>query len=281
MAAATQPDPLGRGAFDRDTAVCDLGDGRFSGHVEPHWWVLRGANGGYLAAILLNALTATAGDSQRRVRSLTVHFAAAAREGPCEIACRVERSGRSLTSVSARMTQDGRAVALALAAFAAPFAEAVAYDHSEAPELPPAQEVEAFPRLPGVPVFTERFEYRPALGGHPFEPAERALNGGWMRLREPRRLDAPLLAALGDAWFPVVFGPAGAPVAAPTIDYTVHFRHAPSAADAEHGYVRCRFESRLAQEGFWEEDGLLWGASGRLLAHTRQLALALPWTPPA
>jgi hypothetical protein len=36
------------------------------------------------------------------------------------------------------------------------------------------------------------------------------------------------------------------------------------------------FRSRLAHDGFFEEDGELWSRDGALLAHSRQLALLIP-----
>src|SRR5215218_3355731 len=103
--------------FDRETAVRSLGDGRYEGGLDRAWWVHRGPNGGYLAAIVLRALTETVGDADRSPRSLTVHYVAPPAEGGVEIATTIERAGRSLTSCSARLTQDGKLIGLALAAF--------------------------------------------------------------------------------------------------------------------------------------------------------------------
>ena len=48
--------------FDAETAVTPLGDGRYSAGLDRSWWVQRGPNGGYLAAIVLRALTETVAD---------------------------------------------------------------------------------------------------------------------------------------------------------------------------------------------------------------------------
>ena len=55
----------------------------------------RGPNGGYLAAVILRALTATVDDEHRTPRSLTVHYLNPAGDGDVEIETRQERVGRS------------------------------------------------------------------------------------------------------------------------------------------------------------------------------------------
>jgi acyl-CoA thioesterase len=58
----------------------------------------------------------------------------------------------------------------------------------------------------------------------------------------------------------------------------VHFRdHAALDQQDPSDYVLSVFRSRLATEGFFEEDGELWSRDGRLLAHSRQLAIATPY----
>ena len=48
-----------RHAFDRDTAVEQVGDGAFTARVAPRMGVPRGPNGGYIAAIVLRAMEAS------------------------------------------------------------------------------------------------------------------------------------------------------------------------------------------------------------------------------
>ena len=104
-----------------------------------------------------------------------------------------------------------------------------------------------------------------------------ALAGGWIRLAEPRPLDAAVVAALTDAWPPALFSYAEVGAiegGVPTIDLTVHFRASlpPPGASPEE-WVLVVFRSRMAREGFVEEDGELWSRDGVLLAQSRQLAV--------
>ena len=128
-----------------------------------------------------------------------------------------------------------------------------------------------------VPPFAQNFDMRWAIGPEPFRAADRALAGGWLRFADPEALDAAAATAFMDAWIPSVFARTDGPVGAPTIDYTVHFRAAlPRAGADPDAFQLVRFSSTTAAEGFWEEDGLMWGPDGTLLAQSRQLALVLP-----
>ena len=250
--------------FDRDTAVRD---GR--GHVSSDWFVVRGPNGGYIAAMFVRALGALVPPG-RRPRSLTIHYTAAPAEGPVAFEVQVERDGRSFTFLSARMTQEGKLMATALAAYAH-HREGVEWHEQEMPGVPPAASIEPFPAGPPLPPFAAHWEMRSVFPALPFTGSDRAEVGGWIRLREERPLDHALVAALTDAWFPAAFPRLHGPEALPTIDLTIHFRAQPRVAPGES--VLTVFRSRHAGGGFVEEDGTLWAPDGTLLAQSRQLAL--------
>jgi acyl-CoA thioesterase len=260
--------------FDADTAVEALGDGRFAAAMSERWWVGRGPNGGYVAAVILRAIQAMAA-AERAPRSLTVHFLKAPRAGAVEVAVEVEREGSRVTFLSARLKQDGETCATALAVLSenwtdGGFAEVEMPEAGEPGELSPID-----PTVEGRPNMLHNYRLRPALGEEAFSGGP-ARNGAWIRTREPRLLDAPLAATLLDTWFPAPFVRLDHPVPAPTIDYTVHFRSPlpPLGAGPEDAYL-IAFRSKIARHGFFEEDGELWSADGTLLAQSRQLALLI------
>jgi acyl-CoA thioesterase len=256
--------------FQRDTAARPLGEGRYAVRIDRGWWIVRGPNGGYVAAILLRALTAAVGDPNRPPRSLTVHFTSPPGEGPAEVRTVLERVGRGMTTATARLEQEGKLRALAVAAFGAG-RDGPSFSELVPPEvLPPERAAPLPPPSNAVPI-RERLESRLAFG------AGDVFGGGWIRLREdPGAVDAALLAAYTDAWPPSAaarFEPGTLTVGVPTVDLTVHFRAEWPANLDPRDFALVAFRSRLAHDGYLEEDGEVWTRSGLLLAQSRQLAV--------
>lgn len=263
--------------FDEGTAVSRLAEDTFAATLSKDWWVFLGPNGGYLASVLLRALTDRVADPDRMARSLTVHYLRPPAEGSATIRTRLARAGRSLTTLTAVMEQNGAEVALATAAFSLA-RPSMTFQDLAMPDVPPAEETAPSSWPPDLlPPISHRFDYRPVTKEAVFTGEERAEVGAWLRLREPRPLDPVLLATVADALAPAIFPKATAPVAATTIDLTVHFR-GPVAEEPEAGWCLGTFRSGVAVDGFVEEDGEVWSPSGRLLAHSRQLALVRPLT---
>jgi acyl-CoA thioesterase len=184
--------------FDLDTDVEDLGNGRFGAEMSERWWVERGPNGGYVAAVILRAIQAAARGG-RAPRSLTVQFPRAPVAGPVEITVKTEREGRTVTFLSARMEQGGELQATALAVLADDL-DASGFAELKMPSAePPAELYSPDPeRVPGMPTMFQNYSVRPALGDEAFSGGA-PYSGLWIRAREPRLLDAPLAAAILDA----------------------------------------------------------------------------------
>jgi acyl-CoA thioesterase len=265
--------------FDRETAVATVGEGRYEARLDTSWWVHRGPNGGYLAAVVLRALAETVADPARAPRSLTLHYASPPVEGILDLATRVERVGRSLTLCSARFEQDGRLVGLALGAFARPRPGPTFCDLTM-PVVPPPTHVEPPPPIADAPPIARRWETRWVLGTPTIRggtPADQAVAGTWLRLPERHVVDAPVAAAITDAAIPAIFSRLDAPIIVPTVDLTIHFRSAlPLPGASPDDFVLAVFRTGTVAEGFLEEDGEVWTADGTLIAQSRQLAAVLP-----
>ncbi|HWI72407.1 MAG TPA: thioesterase family protein, partial [Baekduia sp.] len=204
-------------AFERDTAVAPAGDGVWQATISDQWAVPRGPNGGYIAAIVLRALQDAVGDADRAPRSLTLHYLRPPVPGqPATVEVTVERAGRSLTTLSARLVQDERPMVIALAAFATTFPTAADYATPPPGVGPPPDALDVFPYAPDLPPIALQTATAPRFGSGPFNGGDEAVVGGWLRLAEPRIADAAAVAFYADAWLPSPFARLTAPAPAPT-----------------------------------------------------------------
>ena len=281
--------------FDRDTAVWyehgaqDAGmessqiggQSVFAAEVAPDWRAGRGPHGGYLAAMLLRALIASVADDARAPRSLTIHYARAPEPGPVRIATTVEREGRSLSTLSARMSQGDHLIGLALAAFSVPWGGPEISDVQIPAVDPPDPSREGVKLIErGGPEFARHIVLQPRMEGVPFAGSEQRMEiRGWLGLAEPRPIDALSLAFFSDALIPAPYMRLGEPAAVPTVDLTVHFRaHMPRAPKTDPGELCLAMtQTELLHDGFFVEDGMIWAVDGTLLAQSRQLAIVIPF----
>jgi acyl-CoA thioesterase len=120
-------------AFERATAVEPLGAGAWCASCDGAWTTYLGVSGGFIAALVLRAMIAELDDPARTARSLTCRYLRPPEIGEANIDVAVERSGRTLSTLSGRVTQEGRLCAIALAAFAVDVAGAVDYTRAPRP----------------------------------------------------------------------------------------------------------------------------------------------------
>ena len=205
--------------------------------MSERWWVGKGPNGGYVAAVILRAIQAAAA-AERAPRSLTVHFPRAPAAGPVEMAVDGRARGRPRRPSSRRgMEQEGKVQATALAVLSENWSDERLLRAADARRRRAGRAAHDRPRaIAGQPPnMLQNYRVRPALGEPAFSGGA-PRNGAWIRTREPHLLDAPLAAALLDTWFPAPFVRLERPAPAPTIDYTVHFRSPlPPAAASRRG----------------------------------------------
>jgi acyl-CoA thioesterase len=259
--------------FDADTGLRPAGDGAWEGAIAEGWGTPRGPLGGYVMAIVLRGLEYAVADPGRAVRSLTVSFLRPPQPGPVTLRAAVERAGRSLSTASGRLEQDGKPLALALASFSTAW-EGPLFDEAPMPEVdapewrrPPSHELPE-----GAPPFIGRLSMQQRFGAGPFSGAERSEAGGWLGLIEERPVDSLTVAVLADAWFPSPWARMRKLAPAPTIEMSVYFR---APLPIEDSLLLARFRSRLVREGFFDEDGELWTPDGTLVAQSRQLGLLI------
>ncbi|PTL77108.1 acyl-CoA thioesterase II [Vitiosangium sp. GDMCC 1.1324] len=262
--------------FVTATTWSPLGEGRYLSHIRPEWFQGRGAFGGMLGGSLLRSMMRELNEPARAPRSLTVHFCAPVTEGEATLSVRLERAGRQVTHLSARVEQAGQVACLASATFALSRDTPLVYTDAKPPRAPPPSDVRPM-SSEMLPTFAAHFDYRWCVGAVPFSGAKEARLGGWIRPRVPTPLDAPLVVGLLDSYPPAALTRVEGFCNGATVDYTAHF-YAPlplASASPEAFYLRTGL-SRHAAEGYADDLAELWSEDGQLIAQLRQVAAVFP-----
>ncbi len=257
-------------------------DGRYTITLSPAWEIM-GPNGGYLAAIALQAAGLEA--KIRRPASITCHFLAVARFEPVEIEVRALQQGRRAESFHVTMTQDGRAILQAMVRTASE-GPGLEHYHEKMPDVPPPSGLksfrEHFPNEPddmrwwdnvdGRLIYPERI-----FNTEPIEPWLRE----WYRF-QPRATfpddpfeDGCRYVVLLDtfAWM------AAAKIqvepreySGVNLDVSVWFQQPAPEAD----WLLCDYRSEIGNGGLVWSTGRIWSEDGRLLATGSAQLLDIP-----
>ena len=264
-------------AFDADTAVIPAGGGHWLGRVTDRWDIGLVPNGGYVLCVALAAVRASV--RQPHPLTVTAHYLGPCRHGDVDIIVDVLKEGRSLSTTSARLVQDGQTRLAVLATHGD-------LDAQHGPTLVTARPPELVPPdacgdpkdrpvglgFPAHPSIADRIEFRPspATVDRLQQRGGGARLEGWIRLTDGRPLDVHCLPLLVDATPPAVFG-AMETGWVPTLELTVHVRGRPASP-----WLQAATGTRALIDGLLEEECELWDEAGHLVAMSRQLARLLP-----
>jgi acyl-CoA thioesterase len=264
--------------FDRDLVLHETDrEHTFSGTFHDRWYIDRALHGGHVISAMVRGIEQAVADPQRALRSITIHYVAPAKPGAYEIVNTIDRTGRSLSNVRAQIMQDGKVIASAMAALGTEW-PSIEWNSASMPDVPPASECPDM--LSGTGGFTNlhrNFTYRRAFGGGIFSGKRLTKSGGWIRLVEPRPLDAALICGLTDTWIPLPFTMFDKPVLFPTIDLTVQLLRS-FPIEGNDGTEPCFVwhRSDTSQHGYLIQDTEVWSHDHQLLARARQHALLIP-----
>jgi acyl-CoA thioesterase len=251
--------------------------GVYASRFDASWYQGRGAFGGLVAAVCVDAMEREVGDPARALRTLSLQCCAPVQAGEALVRVETLRTGSRVKFVSSKIEQAGALVAFATASFAAARTQGVSYERRRPPASPPPASLAALPQgVAGAPTFLDHFEVRFGVGPLPFSGAAAPDYGAWVRLRRPATLDAAQVAMLLDSLPPAFWTTQTAPRPASTVDLTVSILSPlpdPDLTPAD--LLLVNVESRWAGEGYAEETRELWTEQGRCVAIYRQLLAIL------
>jgi hypothetical protein len=266
---------LGNASFDRDVSVRRFRDGEWSALVTGNWDVGGNPNGGYLMAIVLNAMTKHCG--LQDPLSVTAHFLASPEKGPALVKTEIVRRGRLATTMEGSLKQADRTCVRVIAALGdLDNLDGPSFTDFELPEMPHPDLCTPMLGMPGpnggAPSEISRQldrRFSPAIGWPQGQLGHQARLDGWVRFANGRDPDVTSLPLLADGFPPAVLDLIRAKWV-PTVEMTLHVRSRP-----EPGWLRCSFRTRSLVNGTLEEDGAIFDETNKLVALTRQLAFVI------
>ncbi len=253
--------------LDADLALEPAGGHRWTAHVSPAWDIGDNPNGGYVQAITLAALGREL-PHPHPLTATTHYLRPLASDAPAELVVETIRRGNSVSTGMVALIQDDRERVRTLATFTDLDEQSGRTLHrGYPPEWPGPDACLGRPSSEPAPYrFVEQFDIRlvPDLAA-----SSSTEIGGWIRFADGRGPDLLSMPLFADGFPPTVLA-LGVLGWVPTIELTVHFRARP-----EPGWLQASFATEVVRDGVFEEDGTIWDASGRVVAHSRQLAKIL------
>jgi len=255
--------------FDKDIALADLGHGRYAGVVSGNWLVNGNPNGGYLMAMMANAMLQLSDKADTPL--VTANYLSRCAPGDVEIHVSEMARSRQFTRFEARLFQEGEEKVRALGTFAAENNDCSVHRYeASAPELAPIENCLTSPYIPRYTLF-QNLELRldPVCTGWMTRGklADKSLTKGYFRFADGRPVDALGLFLIIDAMPPAVMASQGATAWIPTIELSVNVRNLPKTER-----LKCSLRTRFITCGLLEADGEVWDEEGNLAAISRQIA---------
>ena len=257
--------------FDNDIDSRQVEGSAFdlSGEIKPNWAINGLPNGGYLMALLANAILKAG--RKKRVAIVTANYIQRTTPGPVRLSLERISDTAQFERIGARLLQK-ESVAVAAMATLIEDGTACSVDRYEAavPEVAPLAACMAMPAMPKFTLFDQMdLRIDPACTGWMTsgELAERSEHKGWIRFKEKRPYDALALLLVADCFPPPAYASLGMGAWVPTIELSVNIRKLPSTP-----WLKCFFRTRFITCGLLEEDGEIWDEEGQLVAISRQIA---------
>ncbi|GAA6153129.1 thioesterase family protein [Pseudoteredinibacter isoporae] len=257
--------------FSQDTQLEERSEGLYRAQVSSNWSIMSAPNGGYLMALLGEAMSRYA--NLAVPVQVTVNYSAKTQENaPLDIEVQRFAQSRQFDRLQATARQGDRIVLQAFGTFMADYEQEVNCQERLL-NLAPKEVCKTRAGMPGLTVF-DQVEMRidPATAGWTKgNTADVSEIYGWMRIPSLSEWSPTSLMMACDTCPPSIFVSHGALGWVPTIEMSVHIKHMPKSE-----WLKARFHSKYLGKTLLQEDGELWDEDDNLVAVSRQLAQFIP-----
>ncbi len=254
--------------FDEDIAVAPGESSSYTGTVTENWSVNGIPNGGYLMALLTNAMRKES--TKDRIVVVTASYLSRLKPGPVELLVENFSNSTSMDRFECRLIQHDRERVRAIGTFASPTPKAVETRCEKSP--PEMADLEDCIQVPIMPKYTlfDQVDARldpSTVGWFQGKLRDRSEMKGWIRFQDERPFDPLSILLMADAFPPPILASQGVVAWVPTVELSVNLYSPPTSP-----WLRCAFYTNFLHQGFCQEDGEVWDDNGNLVAVSRQVA---------
>jgi hypothetical protein len=259
-------------SFDEVTTLTETGPGRFDAEINDQWTIGGKPNGGYLLAMLGRATAALS--EHPHVIAASAHYLTSPDPGPVSVEVELLRTGRTASQARARMSQAGTGVVEALITTSVLNPDAKPYWDAGAPRAGMVAYEDCRPLDPVLPNGVRvaimdqaeiRLEPRPD-GTVSRQPTGRGELRGWLSFPGGESFTPTSLLYAVDSFPPATFDIEFSGWM-PTFELTAYVRALPAP-----GAVQILHRAQLIDGRRADETCFVWDRTGRLVAHSTQLA---------
>jgi len=254
--------------FDQDISLTQKKPLVFKGNISNNWSVNGTPNGGYLMAMVTNAMVKCS--DKKGTPIITANYISKSVPGGAEIVVEKFAQSTQFSRLQARLIQDGIERIRVTGTFSDEKNECFIERYETPPPdiRPPGECIE----IPPVPNFTilDNMEMRldpECTGWMEGNLSDRSELKGWIRYRDRREFDLFSTLACTDSFPPPIMASQGMLAWVPTIELSINVRNIPKTT-----WLKCIFRTRFVNCGLLEEDGEVWDENGELISISRQIA---------
>jgi len=254
--------------FDEDISLTNQEQFLYAGTVTDNWSINGNPNGGYLMAILANAMSTKS--DKKSTPILTANYISRCAPGRADLSVETISQSNQFNRFQAKLFQDGKEKIRATGTFAEE-KEGCFFERSEAsaPDIYPLKECIQIPPIPKYTLF-DRIDARlepESAGWMQGNLSDKSEQKGWVKFKDDRAFDIFSIALIADSFPPPVLASQGMVAWVPTIEFSINIRNIP-----ETKWLKCVFRTRFINCGLLEEDGEVWDEEGRIVAISRQIS---------
>ncbi len=254
--------------FDRDIQLHMETDRLFSGAIADNWSINGVPDGGYLMAIMTQAMMLVSDEQSTPI--ITANYLKRCESGGVRVSVEKLAVSRQFNRLQATLHQNGEKKIRAFGTFAGENNECVLESYAK-PAVTFAQLKDCLP-VPELPQYTlfGRMDIRLdpfSTGWLSGDLSERSEMRGYIKFKDDRPFDIFGILLAADSFPPAVMTSQGMVAWVPTLEFSVNIRNIPRTA-----WLKCVFRTRFITCGLLEEDGEIWDQDDQLIAISRQIA---------